>query len=130
MRDQPQIDYQHLPGDVCEGSIDTVADRTEPACGQKLGNGQYEQAEYRSGQTEKESRRQKISEQQTACHYAQQRYPCRHTPAITRQHDQRDDVGQAGLYAGQRRGDGALQYRQPERNCRHACDVVIFVGGV
>ena len=130
MRDQPQIHHQHLSGDVRESGVDAVADRAEPARRQMPGKGQHDQAEHCAGQAEKKSRRQKIAEQQAARHHAQQRYPRRRAPAVTRQHDQRDDVGQPRFDAGQRRGDGAFQYRQAERHRRHARDVVVFGGGV
>ena len=43
---------------------------------------------------------EEVAEQQAARHNAQQRNPCRCTPAEACQYDERDDVGQSRFDAG------------------------------
>ena len=130
VRDQPQIDHGHLPGDMREGGKDAVRDRAEPALRQVHAQREHGEAAYGACEAQEESRREEVAEQQAARHHAQQRYPCRRAPAVACQDDQRDDIGQPGFDAGQRRGDGVLQHGEAERHRCHARDVVVFGGGV
>jgi hypothetical protein len=72
------------------------------------GQAEGEQAERRPGQRQEKAGGKEEAEQQAAGQDAQGADPDRRAPAVAGQHDERNDVGQPRLDAGQRRGDGGV----------------------
>ena len=129
MRDQPQPGEQQLPADVREGGENAPADRSEPALRQANGEGQHDQAEHRASQAHEETRREKLPEQQTTGKHPQAADPGGSNPAVACQDDQRHDIGQPRLDAGQRQGNRRIDQRQTDCRRRQLRDAVVFGRG-
>jgi hypothetical protein len=97
MRNQPASCQHQLSADMRKGGEDAPADRPEAAARQVNRERQNEQAEQRAAQAHEESGREKMAEQQAAGEDAQAAHPGSRGPAVARQDDQRDDVGETRL---------------------------------
>jgi hypothetical protein len=94
--------------------------------GRRIAKRQDEQAEQRAAQAHEEARREKVAEQQAAGKDAQAADPGGGDPAVARQDDQRDDVGQAGFDPRQGQRDRRVDQRQADRRRRELRDAMVL----